>query len=42
MIFLSYWEDLTPANIARVLDVSEGAVRKQLSRARSKLREVLT
>jgi RNA polymerase sigma factor (sigma-70 family) len=42
VIFLSYWADLTPANIARVLDISEGAVRKQLSRARSKLREVLT
>lgn len=41
VIFLSDWEDLTPADIARVLDVGEGTVRKQLSRVRAKLREVL-
>ena len=39
--FLTYWSDLTPADIAITLDVSEGSVRKQLARARARLREVL-
>jgi RNA polymerase sigma factor (sigma-70 family) len=41
VVFLSYWDDLDPAAVARLLDVSEGAVRKQLARAREKLRKVL-
>jgi RNA polymerase sigma factor (sigma-70 family) len=41
VVYLTYWDDLTPAQIAELLDVSEGAVRKQLSRARANLREVL-
>jgi RNA polymerase sigma-70 factor (ECF subfamily) len=41
VVFLTYWCDHTPADIARVLDVSEGTVRKQLARARARLREVL-
>lgn len=41
VIYLAYWEDMTPAMIGRVLDVGEGTVRKQLSRARRTLREVL-
>lgn len=40
-VFLTYWCDLTPADVARVLDTSEGTVRKQLARARARLREVL-
>lgn len=39
--FLTYWEDLTPSTIAVLLDVSEGSVRKQLARARRRLRKVL-
>jgi RNA polymerase sigma-70 factor (ECF subfamily) len=41
VVFLTYWCDHTPDDIARVLDVSEGTVRKQLARARARLREVL-
>lgn len=39
--FMTYWCDMAPADIAEALDVSEGTVRKQLSRARARLREVL-
>jgi len=41
VIVLAYWQDLDPSAIAELLDVSEGTVRKQLSRAREKLRKVL-
>jgi RNA polymerase sigma factor (sigma-70 family) len=41
VIFLTYWSDLDPQAIAEMLDTSEGSVRKQLARARTKLREVL-
>jgi RNA polymerase sigma factor (sigma-70 family) len=41
VVFLAYWEDLDPARIATLLGVSEGSVRKQLARARARLREVL-
>jgi RNA polymerase sigma-70 factor (ECF subfamily) len=41
VIFLTYWADLTPATIADYLDISEGSVRKQLARGRSKLAKVL-
>lgn len=41
VVFLTYWCDHTPAEVARVLDVGEGTVRKQLARARARLREVL-
>jgi RNA polymerase sigma-70 factor (ECF subfamily) len=40
-VFLTYWADLTPAQAAELLDVSEGTVRKQLARARTTLRRVL-
>jgi RNA polymerase sigma-70 factor (ECF subfamily) len=39
--YLTYWEDLTPIQIAQLLDVSEGTVRKQLARAREHLRRLL-
>ena len=41
VVFLAYWEDLGPAAIGQLLEVSEGTVRKQLARARRRLREVL-
>ncbi len=41
VVYLTYWDDLTPAQIAGVLDVSEGSVRKQLARAREQLRRIL-
>lgn len=41
VVFLTYWGDHAPADIAEMLDVSEGTVRKQLARARARLREVL-
>lgn len=40
IVFLAYWADQTPAAIAEVLGVREGTVRKQLARARARLREV--
>jgi RNA polymerase sigma factor (sigma-70 family) len=41
VIFLTYWDDQQPAQIAELLDISEGAVRKQLARAREQLRKVI-
>ncbi len=41
VIFLAYWEDRTPADIAELLDIGEGSVRKQLARARAQLRKVI-
>lgn len=40
--FLTYWLDLTPGSVASMLEVSEGSVKRQLARARSTLREVLS
>lgn len=40
--YLTYWEDLDPAAVASTLGVSIGTVKRQLARARSKLREVLS
>lgn len=40
-VVLTYWEDLKPGEVAERLGVSEGTVRRHLTRARSKLREVL-
>jgi RNA polymerase sigma factor (sigma-70 family) len=39
--YLAYWEDLTPQVIAKMLDISEGSVKRQLARARSNLRKAL-
>lgn len=41
VVFLTYWDDLDVATVAELLGVSEGTVRKQLGRARSRLRKVL-
>ena len=41
VVFLTYWEDLTPALVADRLGVSEGSVRRHLARAKTKLRRVL-
>jgi RNA polymerase sigma factor (sigma-70 family) len=41
VIYLTYWHDLAPAQVAEMLGVSDGTVRKQLGRAREQLREVL-
>lgn len=38
---LTYWFDLDPASVARMLDMSEGSVRRHLARARSHLKESL-
>lgn len=42
VIYLTYWRDLPPMEVAGLLGVSEGAVRRQLARARSKLRRTLS
>lgn len=42
VVYLTYWHDLSPSDVATTLGVSEGTVRKQLARARSHLREVLS
>ena len=40
-VVLTYWEDLTPNEVALRLGVSEGSVKRHLARARSKLKELL-
>ncbi len=40
-VFLTYWEDLTPAQVAVRLGVSEGSVKRHLARARARLKELL-
>jgi RNA polymerase sigma-70 factor (ECF subfamily) len=41
VVYLTYWEDQTAAQVATTLAVGEGTVRKQLARARAQLREVI-
>lgn len=41
VVFLTYWNDHDAATVAELLCVTEGTVRKQLGRARDRLREVL-
>lgn len=41
VLFLSYWNDLAPSDIAGLLGISEGAVKRHLARGRKSLREVL-
>ena len=40
-VFLTYWEGLTPSEVADRLGVGEGSVKRHLARARSKLRGLL-
>lgn len=40
-VYLIYWEDLSPNEVAARLGIGEGTVKKYLARARSRLREVL-
>ena len=40
-VVLFYYEDLTLAQIAKVLGVAQGTVKSRLSRARGRLRELL-
>ena len=41
VIHLTYWHDVSVSDVADVLGVSSGTVRKQLARARAHLRKVL-
>lgn len=40
-VYLTYWEDLPPGEVAERLGIGEGTVKKYLARARARLREVL-
>ncbi|MEX0153264.1 RNA polymerase sigma factor [Microbacterium sp. LMI1-1-1.1] len=42
ILWLTYWEDLSAADIAVVLEMSDGAVWTRLNRVRAKLRPLLT
>ncbi len=39
--YLTYWHDMSVAQVAEALGVSDGTVRRQLARARDRLRGVL-
>jgi RNA polymerase sigma-70 factor (ECF subfamily) len=41
VIVLTYWADMDPGGVADHLGISDGAVRRHLARARSRLREAL-
>ncbi len=41
VIVLTYWDDLNPAAIAKLLDISDGSVRRHLARGKSRLKEAL-
>lgn len=41
VLLLTGWEDLSPAEVARVLDISRVAARSRLHRARKRLRDAL-
>ncbi len=40
--YFTYWEDLSIEQIAMLLGVGSGSVKKQLARARAKMREELS
>jgi RNA polymerase sigma factor (sigma-70 family) len=42
VIVLTYWDDLGPSSVAQLMGISEGAVKRHLARARSRLKEELT
>lgn len=41
VIVLTYWEDLDPATIGGLMQISEGSVKRHLARGRARLKEVL-
>jgi RNA polymerase sigma factor (sigma-70 family) len=41
VVFLAYWEDMRPVDIARTLGLSDGTVHRQLARAEKRLRRIL-
>ena len=41
VVVLFYYEDLTYKNISSILNISEGTIKSRLSRAKTKLEEVL-
>lgn len=41
VVFLTYWADLRPVEVGELLGISDGSVRRHLSRARKNLRKVL-
>ncbi len=41
VIVLTYWDDLTPSQVAEHLGIGEGSVRRHLARARAHLRKTL-
>ena len=41
VVFLTYWEDLRPAETARRLGLGESTVHRYLARAEAKLRRLL-
>jgi len=42
VIYLTYWHDLSVAQVAGALGVTDGTVRRQLARARARLRGALS
>lgn len=40
-VYLTYWHDLSPADVAAWLGIGEGTVKRHLARARANLKEVL-
>ncbi len=41
VVVLTYWEDLSPAEVSTRLGISEGTVKQHLARARARLKELL-
>jgi RNA polymerase sigma factor (sigma-70 family) len=41
VVFLTYWHDLAPNEIADLLDISPGSVRRHLARGRERLKDRL-
>ncbi len=42
VIYLTYWRDQSIAEVSKTLDVSDGTTRKQLARARAKIRKAVS